>query len=163
MSIAYCMYVVGSKPYLSNVYSGTRRVITLLEIDINKVYAHCSLSKASPPDGSGLIKAAYVRTVNWARWTIVYAAILSVKQRILVVVSVNKSATPYLMVSLSLDWSTEGIVTFNTGIVSRPSRYIRPSSNESILNVFTNVCSSSLMIAFLGTASHVAGMKTVIL
>ena len=162
MSIAYCMYVVGNKPNLSNVYSGTRRVITLLEIDINKVYAHCSLSKTSPPDGSGLIKAAYVRTVNWARWTIVYAAILSVKQRILVVVSVNKSETPYLMVSLSLDWSTEGIVTFNTGIVSRPSRF-RLSSNESILNVFTNVDSSSLMIAFLGTVSHVAGMKTVIL
>ena len=86
MSIAYCMYVVGSKPHLSNVYSGTRRVITLLEIDINKVYANCSLS--IPPDASGLIKAAYLRTVNWARWTIVYAAILSVRQRILAVVSV---------------------------------------------------------------------------
>ena len=161
MSIVYCMYIVSYKPHLSNAYSGTRRMITLLEIDINKVYANCSLS--IPPDASGLIKAAYLRTVNWARWTIVYAAILSVKHRILVVVSVNKSETPYLMVSLSLDWSTEGIVTFNTRIVSRPSRYIRLSSNESILNGFINVDSSSPMIAFLGTASHVAGMKTVIL
>ena len=119
------MYVVGNKPHLSNVYSGTRRVITLLEIDINKVYAHCSLSKTSPPDGSGLIKAAYVRTVNWARWTIVHAAILSVKQRIFVTVSVSSEVRATSIVSLSLDWSTEGIVHFDTGLVSRPSQCFR--------------------------------------
>ena len=161
MSIAYCMYVVGSKPHLSNVYSGTRRVITLLEIDINKVYAHCSLSKTSPPDDSGLIKAAYVRTVKWARWTIVYAAILSVKQRIFVIVSVGSEVRANLIVSLSLDWSTEGIVKFDTGIVSRPSRHVLLSGNGSLLNVFTNVNSPSPMIAFSRTASHVTGMKMV--
>ena len=157
----YCLYDSDCKPELSIVGSGGQRTITLLEIDINQVSASCSSRKKSTPDG--LLKAKYCRTIEWLRGHIVYAAILSVKQRIFVTVSVSSEVRANSIVSLSLDWSTEGIVTFNTGIVSRPSRYMRLSSNESILNVFINVDSSSPMIAFLGTASHVAGMKTVIL
>ena len=102
------------------LHRDAERSHTLLEIDVRKVYENCSLRRMSPP--VGMIKVQYHIPVAalCARWSIVYAAILNVKQRVFVVVYIRDGSPPNLIASVSLDWSTEAVVTFDTGIVSRP-------------------------------------------
>ena len=96
----------------------------MLEIDVEQVYASCSLSEKSPPDG--LIKARYIRTIEWAHGDIIYTAILNARQKIFIIVSIGGKGRSNFVVSLCLDWSKKPVITFDTGIVSRPFRCVLP-------------------------------------